>query len=254
MPFAVRLPSGHGGYYGPECKEIATVQGLKSLKVTGVKYTRSIDQGVKGWGVKVNEWGGKFYTLTVRKPGATATSQLTLGGVDELSWEEARAKAKDWRAKVLAGIDPKRSDAKGNVLPTFGEAVETWLAKRKPDLRQYGAIANRVKHLSHAWGDRLITDIHRPDLIKLYDQFSKSFARNLHDTLRSIYGNWRDWGVLPLNEWGEAYSPTKNFPVEGYFGKKAKRKRRFDDPRLSSCGKRRRNFALRSATSFASRY
>ena len=117
-------------------KKITTVQGVKNLKVTGEKYTRSIDVGVKGFGVKVTVAGGKFYVLTTRWPGAKTTSQFTLGTLAELEFEEARAKAKDWHTKINAGIDPRKPVELASV-PTFGVAAEAWLEKRQRDLRQF---------------------------------------------------------------------------------------------------------------------
>lgn len=215
-------------------KQITTVQGVKHLKPRAAKYTMGVAL-TPGLGVKVTPVGGKFYVYTGRAPGKSYTSTWTLGSADDLDFEAAREKAKDWRAKLKAGIDPTLnetalSDGAEGAPVTFGQAAEQYLA-RHAELRSIKDVKNQVRRMTDVWASRPLVSIKRQDVVDLIDGISASspsVAHNVFSTLRTMFNEWRDKG--PLSE--DDPSPCDRYKARKQIGVRASRSRRLEDAEL----------------------
>ena len=84
---------------------------LQSLKRKGKRY-EVMDSDVPGFGVRVSEVGQKSFILIARYPGSPNPTRRALGEYPSMSLGEARERAKDWRALIRKGIDPKTEEAR----------------------------------------------------------------------------------------------------------------------------------------------
>ena len=84
---------------------------LQSLKPKSKRY-EVMDSDVPGFGVRVSEVGQRSFILIARYPGSANPTRRALGEYPSLSLGEARERAKDWRALIRKGIDPKAEEAR----------------------------------------------------------------------------------------------------------------------------------------------
>src|SRR5262245_23232334 len=166
---------------------------LTDRKVKSLKRNRGLedkfghydtwDTEVRGLGVRVSKTGRRTFVLMARYPGSSAPTRRALGTYGELTLEEAREKAKDWKKLIKRGIDPKiaeeeaRQAQRRNQGNTFFSAAEDYLRLQvigpdpdKPRQRKAAAVAKEFRSVFvPLWGERPITSITQADVLAVIE-------------------------------------------------------------------------------------
>jgi hypothetical protein len=149
----------------------------------------------------------KVFALHSRFPGAKAPTRRTLGEVGALTIEQARAMARDWLQQIGRGIDPAaeakrradaaRRDAEERSLQQerlFANVAADYLKRKVAGQRRAADVARIIRReLLPAWGDKLVTDVTRRDVVKLIetinDRGAPVRAAAVFGTARGLF-NW----------------------------------------------------------------
>jgi hypothetical protein len=109
------------------------------------------DATVPGLGVRVSPKGRKTFVLTARYPGSSNPVRRAIGVYGDITLEQARATAREWRDLLRRGIDPaieaerQRAAEMHRQTVTFGAVFEDWKRdKRSADHRHRGARGTRI--------------------------------------------------------------------------------------------------------------
>ena len=87
-------------------KGALTDRKIQSLKPRAAPYIVP-DPQVPGHGVRVMPSGHRSFVLNTRYPGSSNPAPRALGSYGELTLEQARKKAGQWRNLIKGGIDPQ---------------------------------------------------------------------------------------------------------------------------------------------------
>jgi len=176
---------------------------LKSLypAANGKPYDLK-DIGSRGLHLRVLPSGQRTFVLVARYPGHLHPARRALGVYDDMSLEEARDKARDWRNTIKnKKIDPraiekqKRIEKEREQKNTFRAVLAAYNKDKLEGLRQGHAVNRDLEKLAEdtGWGGRPITEITAlevRDLIKQYKDRGKiHHAHNLLGYIRRLY-NW----------------------------------------------------------------
>jgi integrase len=152
-----------------------TVKALKRA-APGRRYEIT-DVEARGLGVRVNDEGRKTWVLITRLPGRKSASRLTLGEYPSITLAEARDKARDWRALVKKGHDPRVEEERqrlaemrrqGNIFEAVCEAYFDDIKRR--GLRRADEVEREVRgKFLPLWAKRPITDIDWHDVKGVID-------------------------------------------------------------------------------------
>lgn len=161
----------------------------------------------------VNPIGSKLWRLKYRFEGKEKT--LSIGAYPDVTLAQARLKREQARQQLAVGIDPnelikqQRQQAKAEAL-TFKTVAERWYKGRTVLAQKKWAPATASKarlylekDLYPAFGDRVIADITRMELISFNEQIEKrgafDVAGKLRQWLNIIFDDAYDSGEIPHN-------------------------------------------------------
>ena len=203
----------------------------RKLEFDGIAY-EVMDTEIRGLGLRV---GGKpdalvktfFLVGRYPKPGKTTPNptRRALGRYGEITVEQARAKALEWRALVAKGIDPavqaeklrkaQIEAEKKRQAHTFGAALEAYLKWCKASkLRTARAIKNELTRGFAGWMDRPLSDIDQKDvkdvILAIASKGKPAQAHLVYSMVRAFF-NW----VIDTGDYGLEISPcAKIKPVK----------------------------------------
>ena len=124
------------------------------------------DAVVPGLGVRVSpDTGRKTFILTARYPGSKHPARRSIGVYGDITLEQARAKARQWRELIRQGKDPaieaerqKAAEVRKQAI-TFGAVVEDWKRDKLAQERRGARTAADIERDFAAFWNRPIADI-----------------------------------------------------------------------------------------------
>jgi len=212
------------------------------------KRDQHMDTEVPNFGVRVTDKGAKTFILVARYPGGSVNrktcvlnpSRRALGVYPHMTLAEARERARDWRALVAKGIDPKRlaADERREEMrrraETFGDAAEQYIAQRLYDPKAPRRRARETertirKELISRWGDWPLKTVTKRDVVAMVQEIvgrgKPAMARNVLGTAKTFFR----WCAV-IDELDE--SPALYVDAEMLIGEKVPRTRVLKDVEL----------------------
>jgi integrase len=214
---------------------------LKSLypAANGKPYDLK-DIGSRGLHVRVLPSGQRTFVLVARYPGHSQPARRALGVYDDMSLEEARDKAAQWRKDIKKKIDPTKAEKQKQVEKereqknTFRAVLAAFNKDKLEGLRRGHEVNRDLEKLADdtGWGGRPITEITAlevRDVIKQYKDRGKiHHAHNLLGYIRRLY----NWAIDQQVYAGLETSPCDRLKPNSIIGEKKLRNRILGDAEL----------------------
>jgi integrase len=216
---------------------------LTDLKIRSLKAAEKPfdvkDTQVPGLHVRVMPTGNRSFVLLGRFPGKPHPTRRALGGYGELTLEEARDKAKEWRRLISRGIDPQVQEERDrqSVLRkrcvTFTAVAEDFIRDKLPSERKGKEVQQDIRReLLPKWGGRPIADITPLDVRNLVkaikDRRGTPYqAHNILITIRRLFGWAIDQAVYGIEQ-----SPCDRLKPKSIVGRRQSRTRILDNDEL----------------------
>ena len=208
-------------------RSIVTDIGIRNLKPRAVRFDTP-DSEVRGLVIKTEPTGAKTFSLIARYPPSKHSSRRAIAHVGDISLEEARTRAREWKRLIKAGIDPATvaaDDGGGDAGITYEDAVKLYLSKHS-HLKSIGDVRRQFTYLPAAWAKRPLSKITKRDVIVAVDGIaSKSVAHNVFGSLRTAFNWWLAKEHCPS-------SPCDKFDARKQIGKRVGRTRRLSDTEI----------------------
>lgn len=247
-------------------RRILTDRKIQSLKPASNGRPYDIkDTDVSGLRVRVMGSGHRTFVLLTRFPGSANPTRRAIGSYGDLTLEEAREKARDWRKLLKRGIDPQieegrqREAAARRRANTFGAVAEEFIKKKvlgpkcydewdkflnskadaserkaptQPPLERKGLeVARDIRRdLIARWRARPITELTRrdvQDVIEAKAERAPAQARNLLGIIKRLF----TWSVHQ-DRYGLDASPADSLKPTMLIGEKVSGQRTLDDVEL----------------------
>jgi len=138
------------------------------------------DSEVPGLGLRITARGSKSFILKTRIGGGRSApiKKPTLGKVGDLTLDQARTKARDWKVMAANGVNPTRH--KEEVGRTMSDLCAEYLEVHAP--RKRSAVDDRAKikqHIKPRIGRKLLKDVNYADVERLHRSMKKTpYAAN----------------------------------------------------------------------------
>jgi len=160
------------------------------------------DTEVPGLGLRVTTSGSKSFILKTRIGGGRLApiKKPTLGKVGDLTLDQARAKARTWKAMAADGVDPTRHKEKAG--RTVGDLCAEYLEVHAPRKRSARDDLAKIKqHIKPSMGRKLIKDVTYSNIERLHRSMKKTpYAANRTLTLLSkMFSLAMKWEWLDRN-------------------------------------------------------
>jgi integrase len=216
-------------------RKTLTDRGIKALKPKDGPYIEP-DLQVPGHGVRVMPTGHKTFVLTARYPGSKNPVPRALGSYGELTLEQSREKARQWRISIKRGIDPKDQEERQRLSEqqkrknSFAVVCEDFFKEKLSGERKGREVQRDIKRdLMPAWGALPITEIDDLRAISIIKTKKRTpaQARNLLGTIKRLFG----W-IVDQRVYGLARSPMSDLKPTRIVGKKKIGRRILSDTEL----------------------
>jgi integrase len=196
------------------------------------------DSQVPGLHVRVMPTGSRSFVLLTRYPGSNNPTRRALGVYGDLSLEEARQKATDWRKLIRRGIDPSAQEERDRQAAlrqqqvTFGAVAEDFIKTKLPAERKGREVEGDIRReLMPRWGKRPIADITpidvRTTVKAVVDRGSPYAAHNLLVLARRLF----EWAI-DQHVYGIEVNPCSRLKPKAIVGARKPRKRVLNDDEL----------------------
>jgi integrase len=209
---------------------------IKSLKPKAGPYIEPDDQ-VPGHGVRVMPTGRRTFVLTARYPGSSNPVPRALGAYGELTLEQSREKARQWRNLIARGTDPQiqvereRQAALRKQRTTFAAIAEDFIKDKLPAERKGREVERDLRReFLPLWGKRPaaeITALDARNLVKAVAARAPYQAYNLFATGKRLFA----WAI-DQHVYGLESSPFDRLKPKAIVGKRLARKRILNDDEL----------------------
>ena len=133
------------------------------------------DSDVRGLGLRVTPKGAKSFILKTRIGGGRTapTRKPTLGKVGELTLDQARAKAREWKVMASNGTDPARHKVESG--RTIADLCAEYLEVHAPRKRSGGDDKAKIAgYVLPRFGRRLVKDITFSDIERFHRSMKKT--------------------------------------------------------------------------------
>lgn len=222
---------------------------LKALKPAGSWYDVK-DEVTRNLIVRVGPLNAKeefrrTFCLVTRFPGSKNPVRHSFGEYGDLTLEQARSLADEWRALIRKGIDPReaekqaRAEAERKVQEaqrqdelSFGVVVEDFIKRHLKGQRR-GEVAEYEirKEIVPLWKDKLVSEITRADVVSLVEGIADRpaiyHAHNVFGHIRTFF-NW----AIDRGKYGLETSPCDRLKPGRLIGEKKPRQRVLNDDEL----------------------
>jgi integrase len=210
---------------------------LKSLKGREKPYDMK-DTEVGSLRVRVMPSGQRTFVLLGRFPSSPHPTRRALGTYgDDLTLEQAREKARDWRKLIRRGVDPQveeerqRQAAARQHQNTFAAVAEDFIREKLPGERKGREVERDIRRdFIPLWGAWPITDLTRQDIRQVIEAKKKTApaqARNLLGTIKRMLS----WAV-DQDRYGLGASPADVLKPTKVIGEKVSGDRVLNDREL----------------------
>jgi integrase len=117
------------------------------------------DRTIKGWTVEISATGTKTHTFRYFDPSGRLR-QVRIGGVNDITFSQARRRAKDLRAETVLGGDPMARKQEKKAVPTYAELAAEHIAEAKRTQRSWWSTEGIIKnHLLPKFGKMRLDEI-----------------------------------------------------------------------------------------------
>jgi integrase len=213
---------------------------VKSLKPQGRPYDTR-DSQIPGLAVRTMPSGVRTFVLITRRPGKSHPTRLSIGRYPDLSLQQAREKAAEWRKSIRQGKDPQIQEQRDRLATireqqlTFAVVAEAFISEKLSTERKGAECTQDIKReLIPQWGNRPIGDITPLDvstLVKAIKQRGHLYqAHNVLVLIRRLF-NW----CVGQPEYPLTASPCDRLKPKEIIGTRAPRKRVLDKAELRAC-------------------
>jgi integrase len=189
----------------------------------------------------------RTFCLVTRFPGSSNPVRHAFGEYgSDLSLEQARDLADEWRAKIRRGIDPRdeikaaaeakrkeRDEAERVNKLAFNIVIEDYLKRHVKRQRRAAQVEREIRReLIPAWKDRLVTEITRGDVVALVQDIAGRpapyQARNVYGHVQTFY-NW----AIEQGRYNLETSPCDRLKPARIIGEKRPRQRVLNDDEIA---------------------
>ena len=163
------------------------------------------DKEVSGLGVRVGASGSKSWLFKYRigRGRDAATRKPTLGSCDDLTPDQARAMAREWKVQARDGDDPLEATKRRSGELTVAQLAEDWLEAHATGLKSEQAIRGYVNNdIVPAIGRTKVTDVRRAEVIDLIEKKAAKAPRSAAQLLiytRLLFEYATDKEIIPIN-------------------------------------------------------
>ena len=209
-------------------RKTLTDRGLRSMTQD------TTDTVVPGFGVRVNPGGRKTFVLTARYPGSSNPVRRAIGVYGDITLEEARTTAREWRDLLRRGIDPaveaerQQAAERQRQAVTFGAVFEEWRRDKLAQERRGDEVARDVmREFMPLWRDRPIADITTREVRDAVKRIATRGTYQAHNQLgyvRRLFG----WAV-DQHVYGLEHSPAERLKPKAIIGERKPRSRLLTD-------------------------
>jgi integrase len=161
------------------------------------------DDVLPGFGVRVLESGRRSFVVRYRT--ASGTDRLmTLGTAEELHPEAARELARQARAEVRHGHDPKVNRTKARTAPRLEDLKDRFMkehaSQKKPGTRANYEILWR-RHILPIMGNPAVAEVTEADILRVKDKMAETpiNANRAVEVLSKAFNLAERWRLRPLN-------------------------------------------------------
>jgi integrase len=133
---------------------------------SGKSRTDYFSTSVTGFVLECRPSGGKTYYLRYFDVHGKQ-HQLKIGRYNDISFEDARNRAKLLRSSIVLGDDPAGKKAEKKAIPTYGELADQHITDAKTYLKRPENLKQVIEtHLRPRWGKVRLCDIHTREVAK----------------------------------------------------------------------------------------
>jgi integrase len=171
---------------------------------------------VTGFVLECRSSGGKTYYLRYFDE-YKKQHQHKIGRYEDISFEDARKRAKLLRSDVVLGGDPAARKAERQAIPTYGEVADQHIADAKTYLKRPENIERVIEgHLRPRWGGHRLTEITQQAIAKwLADKLASGLAPATVEKIRVTFNRSFElaakWGIS-----GAQVNPVKGVARRRY--------------------------------------
>lgn len=219
----------------PAKTTFSTDRELRNLK-PAAKHFDVKDKDCRNLIVRVSPTNRKTFALLKRFPGQKNPTRHAFGEFPDLSLEDAREMANEWRAAIRRGIDPRpkrqEPEAEPEQAETFASVAEAYIKRHVAGQRRAKDTTREIRReLIAVWGDRPIGSITKADVTALIDAIvdrgSPATAHLVLAHARGIY-NW----CIAAGRYGLESSPCDRLKPAKLIGERKPRQRVLTDDEL----------------------
>lgn len=178
----------------------------------GKQRTDYWDVQITGFVLECRPGGGKTYTFRYFDIGGRQR-QTKIGGYNDITFDQARRKAKNLRAETVLGENPAERKKAKKATPLYSELAEQHIAYGKTYMKRASNTESVISnHLLPRWGKLRLDEIRTQDIAKwLADRLDAGMApataEKLRVTLNRSFELAQQWN-LP----GAERNPVRNVP------------------------------------------
>lgn len=158
------------------------------------------DEDVPGFGLRVSPLGARTFILRYRAGGRQ--HRYAIGRYGELTVAQAKAAAKQLRARIALGANPARERRDARDVATVRELAEVYLERhlchRKPRTRADTRYMLRRRVLPW-WGSVRVTELTREEVAAAHRRMKHTpvTANRMLALISAMYGKAEQWGMIP---------------------------------------------------------
>ena len=230
-------------------RTFSTDRELRALKPSDRWYDVR-DEKARNLIIRVGPENGKgefrrTFCMVTRFPGSPnparhAFGEYRMNDRGDLTLEQARALADEWRGLIRKNIDPREAERREKEEVSrkrdlsFGAVVEEYLNRHVKGQRRSAQVEREIrKELIPVWRDKLITEITRADVVTLVeaiaDRPAPYHAHNVLGHIRTFF-NW----AIERSKYGLEASPCDRLKPARVIGEKKPRQRVLTDAELAA--------------------
>jgi integrase len=212
-------------------KKLVTDKTIQGLKPRSAGRYDHLDSEVKGLAVRVNTDGSKSFVLIARFGGSRNSTRRKIGDYPDVSLEEAREIARDWRKLIRQRKDPKVEEerAKAHSFQTVAEQYIEHI-KRLKQRRAFEAERIINKELLPRLGGKDITEVTRQDVTLIIQAAVSREAPAMAHSILAVAKRLFNWAI---NGPGIIdHAPTDRIKPAILIGKRSERHRVLTDAEL----------------------
>lgn len=183
-----------------------------ALCESGKRKTDYYCTQITGFTLECRSSGGKTYHFRYSDPHGKLC-QLKIARYEDVSFEDARKRAKILRSATVLGEDPAGKKAEKKAIPTYGDLADQHIADAKTYLKRPENVVQVIEgHLRPRWGKLRLDEIKQQDVgrwlsEKLASGLSPSTVEKIRVTFNRSFELAAKWGTP-----GGQVNPIKGVP------------------------------------------